>query len=197
MPTRTGSDGQALFSGAERELGTRLPLVCKTDSTRWRTKMASGERAGRRGARWFAAGLLLAGLAVTTAVSASTTYLRVCSLSPADGELCRAMLLSDPPVVAVFALAGLLLLPDLSKVKIGGVLELEGMIAETSRKVEASDAKIERVLQQVSTLSLANSQAGAAAASSQNLNVVVNAQTPADLDEDLMARKAKEGLGVD
>lgn len=159
--------------------------------------MRKGEGSGRRWARWIAAGLLLAGLAVAAAVSGSTSELRVCSLSAEAEESCRPMAISDPHVVATFALVALLILPDVSKVKIGGLFELERMISETSRKIDATDAKLESVLQQVAATALANSHSETTASNSQKVSVNLITTSPAQLDEALMAQKAREGLGVD
>lgn len=159
--------------------------------------MGSGADDGRKRARWIVAGLLLVGLAVAAAVSGLTPHLRVCAQSADGAASCRAMALSDLHVITIFVLAALLLLPDLSKLKIGGLIEIERVVADTSRKVEVADAKLERVLQQMAAISFSNAQADASASNSQNMSFTLIVPSPAHLDEDSMARKAKEGLGVD
>lgn len=155
--------------------------------------MESRKAGDRKRARWIVAGVLLVGLAVAATISGFTPHLRVCAQSADGAGECRPMDVSDLHVVTTFVLVALLLLPDLSKVKIGGLIELERTVADTSRKVEVADAKLERVLQQMAAMSFANSQSDASASNSQNLTLNVIAH----LDEDSMARKAKEGLGVD
>lgn len=158
--------------------------------------MESGMADGRKRARWSIAGSLLVGLAVAATVSGFTPHLRVCAEGAGGVPSCRPMDLSDLHVVTILVVVALLLLPDLSKVKIGGLLELERMVADTSRKVEVADAKLERVLQQMAAMSFASSHSDASASNSQNLTLNVITPSPARLDEDSMARKAKEGLGV-
>lgn len=155
--------------------------------------MGRSQASGPTLARWTAAGLLLVGLAVATALSGSTRYLRLCSPNAEGVYLCRPMGLTDAPVVAIFALVGLLLLPDLSRVKIGGVLELERLVAETNRNVQAADVKIERVLERVSAFASADSRSNAISTNSISLLLAPSL----NLDGHAMARKAKEGLGVD
>jgi hypothetical protein len=97
---------------------------------------------------------LLAGAAIW---SNTTSHLRVCvdtittiSARPVV-QLCHPMGVTDAPVVLVLIVVGALMLPDISTIKIGGLIELERSVKESVKEQEKLTENVERILNQVST----------------------------------------------
>lgn len=92
--------------------------------------------------RWTIAVLLLATAAVLATVSALTPHLRVCEEVVAQvgdeavAQTCRPLGLTEPVVVLAAALAVLVLLPDVRRVNIAGLFELERRLEEQEQETE-------------------------------------------------------------
>jgi hypothetical protein len=128
--------------------------------------------------------LLLVALAVALAYSALTPHLRVCDDivarvgSKATAASCEPLGITAAPVVVVLILALGLILPDVRKVSIAGVVELEREVREQEQRVERLASKIETV---------------AAAKSSAQVNVRFEQTLPTGasvtVDEGMFAQK--------
>lgn len=107
--------------------------------------------------RWSLAVLVLAGTAAVAGVSALTPHLRVCEQVVAQvgdeavAQTCRPIGLADPTLILAAGAAVLLLLPDLRRVNIAGLFELE-------RRVEEQQDQTEELRDQVSELRVVATQ---------------------------------------
>jgi len=87
-------------------------------------------RSRRVNTRWIRLTLclvLLAGATAATAVSSLTNQLRVCKASSADhgDATCRPLTLTDAPVALAVATALFLVLPDVKRLGVRGLFDIE------------------------------------------------------------------------
>ena len=106
---------------------------------------------------------MLVALAVVTAYSHLTLHLRVCDDIVArvgtqpTVRSCRPLEVTDAPVILILILALGLILPDVQKITIAGVLELERKVDQQEQRVEHLASRIDMI---VSTRSAANVSIG-------------------------------------
>jgi hypothetical protein len=110
-----------------------------------------------------AAVILILALAVVTAYSHLTSHLRVCEDivarvgTKATVLSCRPLDVTDAPVIFVLILALLCILPDMQRIGIAGVVDLERRVDQQQQRVEHLASRIEMI---VSTRSSANVNIG-------------------------------------
>lgn len=137
-----------------------------------------------------ASAALLVALVAVCLLSTFDPDVRVCGDALAstgeDGAvtICRPLSLTDPGVLLAALLALLLLLPDLSSLKIAGLVELE-------RTAEQTRDRVEEVRGQLALLTTVST---AAASSSSEQTVVVAPAAAADSSEGL-EQKGRRFLG--
>jgi hypothetical protein len=89
--------------------------------------------------RWLLCIAVIVTVVATTFISSQGNHLQACP--DGVGRPCRSLQFGDAPVIVALILAAALLLPDLRRLSIGGLVELERTVRET--QVEVSDARRE------------------------------------------------------
>jgi len=138
--------------------------------------------------RWAGAGVLLVALIVILTYSYMTPHLRSCDdvvvrvgQTPTV-QSCHPMSITDAPVILVLVLALGIIAPDVKRVSIGGVIELERNIREQERRTERLEGKLEII---------AAATASAATTIYMSPTWPANAAVPA-VNEEQLAEKARQ-----
>ena len=120
-------------------------------------RQAGSTSAKKRSFRLWIAGFLVAGLAVALSISALTSQLRVCDdivarvgSQPAVRS-CRPLEITDAPVILILLLALGFVLPDVRKISIAGVVELEREVHEQERRIEQLGSRIDMLVSSVAS----------------------------------------------
>lgn len=146
------------------------------------TRPTAGSSAGASGqtVRWLLCIAVLLAVFVLTFVSSRGDRLQVCPDGPSLP--CRPMHLDDAPIVVALIIAAVLLLPDLRRLNIGGLVELERVVKETQTEVLETR-------RDVAALKVAVDAKASASSETHIDNYIVNVDSVQD--EDLESLKAR------
>lgn len=139
--------------------------------------------------RWGTAGLILAALILASAISSGGANLLVCPDGP--GEPCRPLELTDLPVVSTLTLVLLLLMPDLSRISIAGIIELQKSVNEVKEEATATRDEVAGLRQELTATFTAGASSGAAVHHQSTINLL-HPGAAASIDQRELENRAAE-----